>query len=368
MGKSLKLFTPGPVNVSDEVRKSLIFDDIGHRESEFEKLFDETTKNLLKVFHANEKKYKTLLITGSGTCANETVLSSVYISPKKTLILSNGEFGERLAEQATRYGHSVIHYSFQWGKEFDLIRIQKEVNFEEIGLVGVVALETSTGFVNSIENISKMITDSGENILFFVDAVSALAAEDIYVDEHNIDFCTSSAGKAIGAFPGVSMICLRKTVIENILKPNYSVGYLNLFNLYDYAKNKNQTPHTPAVQLIRALNRAIERYLEIGEKKYKNNYKKCNLILTNGLKEMGLKPFLSDKASISRVVSSFYLPEGMSFDELKEKLFNKGYLIYGGKKYLKEKKVFQVANMGCITENDCYSFLKDFKDCIHGKS
>jgi len=362
----IKMFAPGPVNVTRKVMKSLLVNDIGHREPKFEEIFREVTTNLLKIFKASSKNYSVVLTTGSGTCANETVLSSIDILPKKTLVISNGEFGERLVRQANLFGHDVIHLKYEWGSEFNLKDI-KSSNLSEIGLVCIVGLETSTGVVNPVKQIGEIIKSGNSEILYFVDAVSALGAEDIDTEDFHIDFCSSSAGKAIAALPGLSMICLRNNVIESRLTDKRKIGYLNLFALYDYKKRLNQTPHTPAIQLITGLNVAVKEYLEIGELNYKKQYSECSKLLFEGLIRMGIKPFIPNFKVHSRVVSSFYLPDNLTFFELKTRLFEKGYLIYGGKKYLEEKRVFQVANMGHITIQDCFSFLEAFKKSINGK-
>ena len=97
MGKKQYLFCPGPVNVSEAVKKSLPHLDICHRVADFEKIMVSVQRNLLNLFKANNK-FTVLLITGSGTAANETVISSFYSERDHVLLINNGEFGCRLEE------------------------------------------------------------------------------------------------------------------------------------------------------------------------------------------------------------------------------------------------------------------------------
>jgi len=362
--KKIKMLAPGPVNISEKIYKSLEKYEIGHREKAFESLFSDTTKKLLEVFNATDEKYRALIVSGSATCSNESVLYSIKVLPKKTLVISNGEFGERLAEQAKLYGHSIIHNKYKWGSEFNLEEINKTIMNMDIGLVIMVALETSTGMVNPVKKISQMILSKNENILFFVDAVSAFGGEDLFIERDNIDICTASAGKAIGALPGLSMICMSKGCTNYMKHLKDRVGYLNLYRIYEYAENLNQTPHTPAIQLIAALNYALSAYLKKGVEEFKEHYTRCSSIIERGMKRFGIERLITNNEAMSRVVISYILPKNMEFDNLKDSLYKKGFLIYGGKKYLKEKRVFQIAVMGELSEKNCEEFLKAFKEII----
>jgi len=163
--------------------------------------------------------------------------------------------------------------------------------------------------VNPVHEISKITRQNNPEALYFVDAVSALAAEDISVNKSKIDFCSSTSGKSIGGLPGLSMICVNKEIVAS-MKSGHEPGggYLNLFNLYHYAETMNQTPHTPAIHLINALNVAIKEFLETDADNFKGQYKECSKILFEGLLKLGIKPFLENEKVRSRVVSTFYLP------------------------------------------------------------
>ncbi len=99
----LFLFTPGPVNIAESVRRAICKEDICHREDDFNCLLKSIEDKLLNLFEIrNTADYRAVVITGSGTAANESILSSV-VGDKNILVLSNGEFGERL------YTLSMVH-------------------------------------------------------------------------------------------------------------------------------------------------------------------------------------------------------------------------------------------------------------------
>ena len=97
-----KLFSPGPVMVKDNVRRSLLHYDICHRSPEFEEMFVDTQNKILKLFNADDSYYS-VIVSGSGTSANETVLSSIFKPGEKVMLIRNGVFGERLLEIITKY-------------------------------------------------------------------------------------------------------------------------------------------------------------------------------------------------------------------------------------------------------------------------
>ena len=97
-----KLFSPGPVMVKDNVRRALLHYDICHRSPEFEEMYVDTQSRILKLFNADDTYYS-VIVSGSGTSANETVLSSIFLPGEKVLLIRNGVFGERLLEIIEKY-------------------------------------------------------------------------------------------------------------------------------------------------------------------------------------------------------------------------------------------------------------------------
>ncbi|MBK7363127.1 MAG: hypothetical protein IPJ01_12630, partial [Micavibrio sp.] len=94
------LMNPGPVNVTPGVRTALTGPDLCHREPEFYKILKDTRRRLLRIFGA-EHTHTTAILTGSGSAAVESMLSS-YEAGGKILVLSNGVYGERLEDILSR--------------------------------------------------------------------------------------------------------------------------------------------------------------------------------------------------------------------------------------------------------------------------
>jgi len=202
------LFTPGPVNVAKNVRMAICKDDICHRESDFDCLLQSVENKLLKLFEIkNIADYRAVVITGSGTAANESILSSV-VGDRNILILSNGEFGERLFNISKVHNKNTFLLEFAWGERLDLERIETYLKEHEIDIVAMVHHETSSGMLNPLEGVG--VLSKANNSMFIVDCVSSAGAEVIDMEKCHIAYCSSSSSKAIGSYSVLSFV-VRKT-------------------------------------------------------------------------------------------------------------------------------------------------------------
>jgi 2-aminoethylphosphonate-pyruvate transaminase len=357
--RSPMLFSPGPVMVEDCVRHALLHYDICHRSSEFESMFQDTQQKILKLFQADESYYS-LIVSGSGTSANETCLSSLCQGKDKVLLLSNGVFGERLEEIIDKYGIPKVKPDFEWAEMINADKAEEALKENpDISVIAMVFHETSTSMINPVREIGKLARKYDK--VFFVDCVSAAGGEFIDVVNNNIDICTSVAGKCLGGFPGSAYICAKESLLRRIPAEQGKNVYLNLGKHYEIAKKSRQTPNTPNVTLFWALNKALERILEAeGLENRINRYKECAGIIRSGLKEMGLK-FLIPQEQMSNTVTSVFLPSGTDLKEFMKAMEDDGYVIYAGKGKYEAMGMFQVANMGNIFPDDCRKFLEALK-------
>ena len=356
-----KLFSPGPVLVRDDVREALTHYDICHRGTEFEKLFEDMQGKINKLFNA-DNSYYSLIVSGSGTSANETVLSSVFQGDDQVLLVKNGVFGERLEEILRKYSVPMVEASFEWGDYPDAGKIEELIaSNPKIKVVAMVFHETSTGMINPVKEVGGLCKKYGK--WFFVDSVSAAGGENIDVVENNITLTTSVGGKCVGAFPGSAYICAKEEVLKTITAEQGKNVYLNLGKHYAEAKKCHQTPNTPNVNLFWGLDRALSNILEEGLDKRITRYQKCAAILRKGLQDLGLKMLLPEKY-MSNTVTSVFLPEGRDLQGFLTDMENRGYVVYSGKGKYMNMGMFQVANMGEIYEEDCVEFLKVLRECL----
>lgn len=354
------LFTPGPVNVAKNVRMAINQEDICHREVDFDRLLQRIEAKLLKLYEIqNTADYRAVVITGSGTAANEAILSSV-VGDKNILIISNGEFGERLHSISKIHNKNTFLLEFGWGERLDLGKIEACVKAKAIGIVAMVHHETSSGMLNPLEKIGAIAKANGA--LLIVDCVSSAGAEVINMEKFHIAFCSSSSSKAIGSYPGLSFVVGKTAEFEKLKDLPVKSTYLNLDKYYQFIKNHSQTPNTPAVPLFFALEQALANILNEGVSHRFNTLKKKAETLRQGMAALGLK-FLIEQKDMCCVLTTVLVPGHINVGVLRQKLREKSIIIYEGKGCLKDQ-VFQVGNIGELSPDDIQFFLTSLKNIL----
>jgi len=354
------LFTPGPVNVAKNVRRAIYKEDICHREVNFERLLQSIENKLLKLYEIqNTADYRAVVITGSGTAANEAILSSV-VGDKNILIISNGEFGERLHTISKIHNKNTFLLEFGWGERLDLDKIEACMKAKAFGIVAMVHHETSTGMLNSLEKIGAIVKANGA--MFIVDCVSSAGAEVIDLEKYHIAFCSSSSAKAIGSYPGLSFVVGKTVEFKKLKHLPVKSTYLNLDKFYQFIKNYSQTPNTPAVPLFFALEQTLTNILDEGLAKRFNTLKKRADTLRQGMSALGLK-FLIEQKDMCCVLTTVLVPRHINVGVLSQKLREKSIIIYQGKGCLKDK-VFQVGNIGELSFDNIQFFLASLKNIL----
>lgn len=359
--KHLYLFCPGPVHVAKNVKKAAIDVEIGHREPEFSKVVGAINEKLLTILEVRQKSdYFSTVITGSSSAANEAVLSTA-IQGKKLLIISNGEFGERLARISAVNGLHTEQLNYEWGQDINVTGVEDLILKKDIQAIAMVHHETSTGMLNNVEQIGNLVKKY--ELLFILDMVSSVGAEKIDLEKWNVDFAIGTSGKALGAFPGLSFVVGKVVEFEKLKNVKNTSLYLNLYNHYSYAKNLQQTPNTPAVPSFLALDVALDNIIaekiEVRRKKIRTYAK----MLRNGLKALQLCFFIKDESMMSSVLTTVYVPPEFTPQDIQSSLRKRNIIIYAGKGPIKDK-VFQVANIGDLTEKDIQYFITSFREII----
>ena len=354
------LFTPGPVNVAENVRSSMGKSDICHRESDFEDLLLSVENKLMKLFEIkNVNNYSAVFISGSGTAANEAILSSV-VGNKNILVLSNGEFGERLHSISQIHNVNTYLLEFPWGKKFDLEVIDSFVKKNKIDIIAMVHHETSSGMLNSMGDIGSLSKSNGS--ILFVDCVSSAGAETIDMEKDNISFCSSSGSKAIGSYSGLSFVIGETVEFEKLKNLPVKTSYLNLYKFYQFSKNKLQTPNTPAIPLFFALEQALANILLEGVANRHAKIRRKAKLLRQGMLKLGLN-FLLDQKEMSSVLTNVFIPININFKNFRQKLREEMIIIYEGKGCFKDR-IFQVGNIGELSNSDIRFFLSVQKEAL----
>jgi len=279
MKRQAKLMIPGPVEVGPEVLEVMARPLVPHYESDWARVHAETVEMAKKVFRTSGDLF---IMVGSGSAGLEACLAGIAGNEGRTLIPSNGVFGDLLFKIARSYSECVEKVQFPWDCPIspdDLDRLLTER--ENIRSVVVVHCETHTGVLNPVESYGSICRDHGAVLL--VDAVSSLGGVRLEMDAWNIDLCVTASQKALGAPPGLCLVAVNPRCWPFLEKRARGPGrYLNLNTWKTYAtewKDWHPTISTMAVNNFLALRRALELILEEGlERRFARHERVARLI------------------------------------------------------------------------------------------
>ncbi len=354
------LMNPGPVNVTPGVRSALLGPDICHREDEFSELFADTRRRLLRIFHI-EKTHAAALFTGSGTLAVESMLSSYARPGKKVLVLSNGVYGERLAQILNVHdaAHRVLAAPLGSFPSLEAVEevLKKDKNLTAIAMVHH---ETSTGMLNPLEAVGMLAKKYKKTLL--VDAVSSLGAETVDFAKYGIDFCAGSAGKCLHGYPGVAFVLVSKKEAAKL--SGGATVYMDLAATLK-AGDSGAPAFTPAVQLFYAFRQALAELEKEGLGRRIAHYARKSEVLEKGLMKIGVR-LLLEKKHRSHALLAAKLPETVTYEHLHARLKQNGFVIYAGQSALRNS-IFRVSTLGDIREHDVKRFLIELEKITGGK-
>jgi 2-aminoethylphosphonate-pyruvate transaminase len=345
------LLNPGPITLSQRVREALLRPDLCHREPEYSALQQSVRRRLSRVYREAENDYDTVLITGSGTAAVESMVGSLVPHNGNVLVLANGIYGERIARMLSLQSKRFQMLQSDWLLPIDLAVVEETLESGTFSHVVAVHHETTTGRLNDAVGLARLCEERG--IQLMLDAVSSFAGEWIEFLP-SLTACAATANKCVHGIPGVSFVLARRDVLESV-ESNCPSLYLDL--IANYRSQADSYPlFTPSVQAVYALDAALDELESGGGWRERNNqYLRRSKLLRDSLCGNGFELLLGSEAAYSSLLTSFRLPPGTTFDELYAPLEKQGFVIYPGQKSL-QQQIFRVAIMGDIHLDDIRAF------------
>ncbi len=355
------LLNPGPVNVSDRVRNALMGPDLCHRESECAELLDRIRRKLLNAFVPGaESDYTAMLLTGSGTAAVEASIMSCLPAGKRLIHVNNGVYGERIASIVRTQRLGIAEIKCDWvtppGPDMILKSLKQQ---PAVHAVVMVHHETTLGLINPVHDIAEHVDSRG--CVFVLDSISGLGGEALDIAGRHMYLVAGTSGKCIQGFPGVSFVLARKGFMENVMKYPRRSWYLSLANYYE-AQQQGTMPFTPAVPLYAAFDEALSELLEEGVSNRMKRYGRLAALIRARMETLGVRAVLPATHQ-SNSLTAFYLPEGLTYAVLHDRLKERGYIIYAGQGRF-ESQIFRVANMGALQDADIQGFLGAFEEVM----
>lgn len=344
----VKLFVPGPIEVRPEVLQAMATAQIYHRTPEFRELYAELQGKLRKFLYTEGP---VLLFASSSTGVMEAAVRNCVA--KKCLNVVNGAFAKRWHEITAACGIPCSTLEIPWDRAVRPQDIVAQLKTGQFDAVTVVHNETSTGLMNPLAEIAAAVREFPD-VLLLVDAVTAMGGVKIEFDRLGLDVCLAGVQKCFGLPPGLAVCALSERAIRRAAEVKPKTYYFS-FPVMLKSHEKNETPATPSLPHLFALNTQLDYFFEEGlDRRFARHEEMASVVQRWAEEHFDIYP---EPNYWSKTVTCVKNTRGISVDALNKTLIAKyGLRISNGYGDLREK-TFRIAHMGDLTVPDIRGVL-----------
>lgn len=334
------LLAPGPTPVPTEALLAMAMPIIHHRSPDFLPVLDAAKKGLQWLY---QTKNDVLIICSTGTGGMVGSVNNFFSPGDKALVINGGNFGERWTKICKAYGLAAEEIKVEWGYAVKPEDVEKALKKDpSIKGVFVQASETSTGVYHDIKALASIIKKYEDTILV-VDAISALVAHDLKMDEWGIDVMIGGSQKGLMLPPGLAFVGVSEKAWRFADKAECPKFYFN-FKKEREALYKNQTSFTSPVTLIIGLNECLKLLQQEGLENAFRRHERLAAATRAAVDAIGLEMF--SKESPSNAVTAISAPAGMDGQEIYKNLRVKYGITAAGGQGQAKGKIFRIAHLG----------------------
>lgn len=250
-----RFWLPGPVEVDPDVLAAMSRPVIGHRTVAGHALAERIQRGLKQLFNTDRP---VILATSSATGLMESAIRSGV--RERLLAVVSGTFGERFAQIAERCGKEVVRLHVPRGSALEVEQLEPMLDGPPIDAVSLVHVETSTGAVAPIAELLPVFDRLGD-VVTIIDAVGSLGGMAVDPAEWGADFVLAASQKAVALPAGLAFAVASDRFLARALTIDDRGLYLDAVALH-HAADDGRFPQTPALPIVHALDRQLERILE----------------------------------------------------------------------------------------------------------
>jgi aspartate aminotransferase-like enzyme len=335
-----RLLIPGPTEVSAEMLHEQAHFLIGHRAKEFSELYTGIIEKLNRFFQL-PNSYKPAVTTSSGTLWFDIVGRSIV--KEKALACANGAFSERFGKAIEACGKKVDFLEVEWGKAVKPDMVMEKLGSGEYDTLTICHNETSTGIRNPIYEIGEMMRRDYPNVMLAIDSISGMVGDKLLPSEVGCDVIFASTQKCFALPPGLAVGLVSDRALERAREvPNRGL-YTNLVRILDYYEKKHQTPFTPNIPLLYALDKRMGLLLDETPDGVYQRHK----VMAEYTRRWAKKHFalFAEPGYESVTVTCVKNTLGKNVKELNKKLAERHFMISNGYGKLAEQ-TFRIGHMG----------------------
>jgi alanine-glyoxylate transaminase / serine-glyoxylate transaminase / serine-pyruvate transaminase len=340
------LQTPGPTNLPDRVLRAMDRNAINHRGPEFGALGRTVVAKLRTVFQTASATIG--IFPASGTGAWESALVNTLSPGDRILLSRTGQFSHLWEQMALRLGLDVVTLETDWRRGADpqaIAKVLEQDREHRIKAVGAVHSETSTSCMTDIAAVRQAMNRTAHPALLMVDAISSLGCADFRHDDWGVDVTIAGSQKGLMVPPGLAFTAIS----DKALTAARAGGSRRSYWDWEALVASNQTgffPYTPAVNLLFALNEALDMLAEEGLPTVFARHNRYAEATRLAAAAWGLELQCADPAAYAPGVTAIRTPEGHSADNLRNIILEKFNMSLGNGLGRIEDRVFRIGHMG----------------------
>jgi aspartate aminotransferase-like enzyme len=355
--KKIRLLTPGPTPVPERLSLRMARPIVHHRSPEFEAVFARVREGLQWLYQTKED---VLVFASSGTGAMEAAFVNFLRKGDSVVVVDGGKFGERWAKFAKAYGVNAVTLKCEWGTAVDPAAVDRALRENPaIKAVFVQANESSTGVYHPIKELAQVTAKTGA--ILVVDAISALGAMSLPMDEWGIDVLVSACHKALALPPGIAFLAAGEKAWRLNETADLPRFYFDVKRERENQR-KNQTAWTPAIALVEGLDESLQMFREEGLEACFARHGRLARAARAGMQALGLTLY---SKSVSNAMTTVLAPAGVDSEKLVKHLFAKyGIKLVGGQDAAKGK-IFRIAHLGYFDEFDMLVVIGAIERGLH---
>lgn len=331
------VLTPGPVAMPETVAQAFRRPPLSHRLPEFRRLMRNARQGLCRLTGANH----CAIMVGSGTMANDVVAAQLSRLNAPGVVVTAGEFGERLLDHADRMGLRYTPVQHQWGAPLDYDRIEQAVaescsETEAGGWLWTVHCETSSGALADLPRLKAICQKHNAHLA--LDCISSIAATE--VDLSGVRLASGASGKGLAAYPGLGLVFCQERPDPDPALPRY----LDL-GLHCAGEDDGAVPFTLSSNLLAALAAGVERQTPelLAQVEGDGRW------LRQQLRALGLTLVATEEESIGAVTTIALAENGIDSEQMGRALDARGFYTSYASGYLRERNWLQLCLLGEVS-------------------
>ncbi len=349
-----RLFTPGPVDIPQDVIRCLTNRLIYHRSKEFGELFTRVCQSLKQIIATDGDIF---FFTSSGTGAMEAAVVNLLTPDEEVLVAICGKFGERWLRLCERYTAKPHCLSMRYGESIPPEKVEELLHAHpRITTVFTTLTETSTGALIDIKTIGTITRKLGKVLV--VDGIAGLAADKFYMDEWQVDVAIGASQKAFMSPPGLSFLAINKRTWEKVEKAKLPRFYWDLTTYKKFAAD-GQTPYTPAINIFFALETGVNKILKRGIDAVYNHHYEIAQQLRSDVKKLNLNLFPKYPSNALTVIE---MPKDVDGTRIISYVKEKYCILFANGQAELKGRIVRIGHMGEYSKEDILLAIEAFTD------